>query len=64
MWTKQSQSFCPGCGRTTNHVTHFHKDDAGSLVASARCAECRQPAIAAEHHSSALPWQSNGVPAV
>jgi ribosomal protein L44E len=40
MWTKQSQSFCPTCGRTTNHVTHFHKDDAGALVADVRCVEC------------------------
>jgi ribosomal protein L44E len=38
--TKQSQSFCPTCGRTTNHVTHFHKDDAGALVADVRCVEC------------------------
>ena len=40
MWTKQSQSFCATCGRTTNHVTHFHKDDAGALVADVRCVEC------------------------
>ncbi|HSU45298.1 MAG TPA: hypothetical protein VLJ40_00160 [Arthrobacter sp.] len=40
MWTKQSQSFCPACGRTTKHVTHFQKDDAGALVADVRCAEC------------------------
>ncbi len=64
MWTKQSQTFCPACGRTTNHVTHFHKDDAGTLVASARCAECTQPAVAAEHHSSGLQWKSSGVAAI
>ncbi|MHC6230025.1 hypothetical protein ACX5I6_10040 [Arthrobacter sp. MMS24-T111] len=40
MWTKQSQSYCPTCGRATKHVTHFRKDDAGSLVAEVRCSEC------------------------
>ncbi|WP_350004424.1 hypothetical protein [Pseudarthrobacter sp. WHRI 8279] len=64
MWTKQSQGFCPACGRTTNHVTHFHKDDAGTLVASARCAECPPPEVAAEHHRCAPHWPSRGVPAV
>lgn len=63
MWTKQSQSFCPACGRTTKHVTHFHKDDAGTLVASVRCAECPQPSIAAEHRSSVVQWKSSGVAA-
>lgn len=43
MWTKHSQSFCPECGRTTKHVTHFLKDDAGSLVAEVRCVECPEP---------------------
>lgn len=64
MWTKQSQSFCHACGRTTKHVTHFNKDDAGTLVASARCAECPQPGASAEHRVPAPQWSSHSVPAV
>jgi ribosomal protein L44E len=47
MWTKQHQAFCPACGRYTNHVTHYQKDDAGSLVADVRCAECQATSEAA-----------------
>ncbi len=62
MWTKQSQGFCPACGRTTNHVTHYHKDDGGTLVARVHCAECREPSgMTARHHSSGLQWKSTGV---
>lgn len=40
MWTKQHQAFCSTCGRTTNNVTHYLKDDDGrSLTARVHCAE-------------------------
>ncbi|MCD5343485.1 hypothetical protein LR392_14755 [Arthrobacter sp. AK04] len=45
-------------------MTHFHKDDAGTLVASARCAECPQQGVPAETHMPATPWKSHGVPAL
>ena len=64
MWTKQSQSFCPACGRTTHQVTHFHKDETGTLVARARCAECPQQGVPAETHMPAAPWKSHGVPVI
>ena len=40
MGTKQHKTFCPACGKTTNHVTAYQKaDDGGPLVATVRCAE-------------------------
>jgi ribosomal protein L44E len=40
MGTKQHKTFCPACGKTTNHVTNYQKaDDGGPLVATVRCAE-------------------------
>lgn len=39
MGTKQHKTFCPSCGKTTNHVTRYQKDDGGPLVATVRCAE-------------------------
>jgi ribosomal protein S27AE len=64
MWTKQSQSFCPACGETTHQATHFYKDDAGTLVARARCAECPRRDVPAETHMPAAPWKSHGVPVI
>jgi ribosomal protein S27AE len=57
MWTKQSQSFCPACGETTHQATHFYKDDAGTLVARAPCAECPQQGVPAE--TTCLPRRGN-----
>jgi ribosomal protein L44E len=40
MGTKQHTTFCPSCGKKTNHVTRYHKDAGGGpLIASVRCAE-------------------------
>lgn len=40
MWTKQHKTFCSTCGRTTNHFTHYIKDDAGhAMIADVHCAE-------------------------
>ena len=40
MGTKQHKTFCPSCGKTTNHVTRYQKvDGANSLIATVRCAE-------------------------
>jgi hypothetical protein len=40
MGTKQHQSFCAACGRTTIHVTVYQKGDAGGpLVATVQCFE-------------------------
>ena len=40
MGTKQHKTFCPACGKTTNHVTVYQKaDDGGQLVATVWCAE-------------------------
>lgn len=40
MGTKQHKTFCPSCGKTTNHVTRYQKDDdGGPLIANVRCAE-------------------------
>jgi ribosomal protein L44E len=40
MGTKQHKTFCPRCGKTTNHMTQYQKDDdGGSLIATVRCAE-------------------------
>lgn len=40
MGTKQHKSFCPSCGKTTNHVTRYQKADGGGfLTATVRCAE-------------------------
>jgi hypothetical protein len=40
MGTKQQNTFCAACGKTTNHVTRYQKDDAGgSLIATVRCTE-------------------------
>lgn len=48
MWTKQHQTFCPACGRATNHVTHYKKDDVGALIAFVQCVECsKSPDVAA-----------------
>lgn len=40
MGTKQHTTFCVSCGKTTNHVTRYQKDDGGGqLIATVRCAE-------------------------
>lgn len=40
MGTKQHTDFCPSCGKTTNHVTRYKKDDGGGqLRATVQCAE-------------------------
>ena len=44
MWTKQHQTFCITCGRTTNQVTRYRGDDAGgTLIAQVQCAEHPEP---------------------
>jgi len=40
MGTKQHQSFCASCAKTTNHVTRYQKaDDGGQLSATVQCFE-------------------------
>ena len=40
MGTKQHTTFCASCGKSTNHVTRYQKDDGGgSLIATVQCAE-------------------------
>ena len=40
MGTKQHKTLCASCGKTTNHVTRYQKDDGGgSLIATVRCTE-------------------------
>ena len=40
MGTKQHQSFCASCAKTTNHVTRYQKaDDGGPLIATVQCFE-------------------------
>jgi len=40
MGTKQHKTFCAACGKTTNHVTAYQKDDdGGPLVATVQCFE-------------------------
>jgi len=48
VWTKQHQAFCRVCGRTTNHFTHYLKDEeGGGIVPDEHCAEHRED-LAAE----------------
>ena len=40
MGTKQHKTFCAACGKTTNHVTVYQKDDdGGPLLATVQCFE-------------------------
>lgn len=40
MGTKQHKTFCPSCGKTTNHVTRYQNGNGGGpLTAIVRCAE-------------------------
>lgn len=40
MGTKQQTAFCSTCGRNTNHVTGYQRNDAGDLlVTDIRCPE-------------------------
>ena len=51
MWTKQHQALCVTCGRNTNHVTHYIKDNAGgSLVAEVQCAEHHEAPVRSEQY--------------
>lgn len=45
MGTKQHSTFCPSCGKTTKHVTRYHKDDGGPLFAIVRCVEHTESAL-------------------
>lgn len=50
MGTKQHKTFCPSCGKTTNHVTRYQKDDdGGPLIATVKCAEHIEAAALALH---------------
>ncbi|MGX1159888.1 hypothetical protein FBY31_1751 [Arthrobacter sp. SLBN-100] len=62
MWTKQQQAMCGTCGTNTNHVTHYHKDEAGGgLIAEVRCAEHRDVNLINEASSPA--WMAPAQPA-
>jgi hypothetical protein len=62
MWTKQHQALCGTCGRNTNHVTHYHKDDVGgALIAEVRCAEHKDVPVINE--ASAAAWRASAEPA-
>lgn len=53
MWTKQHQALCTTCGRNTNHVTHYKKDDVGgSLIAEVQCAEHHEAAVRSEQYQA------------
>jgi hypothetical protein len=40
MGTKQHSTFCQSCGKTTNHITLYQKDDdGGPLIATVQCFE-------------------------
>jgi hypothetical protein len=62
MWTKQHQALCGTCGRNTNHVTHYHKDDVGgALIAQVRCAEHKDVLVVNEPSSTT--WMASAEPA-
>jgi hypothetical protein len=62
MWTKQHQALCGTCGTNTNHVTHYHKDDAGgALIAEVRCAEHQDVPVINQASSPA--WMAAAEPA-
>jgi hypothetical protein len=53
MWTKQHQALCMTCGRNTNHVTHYKKDDAGGpLIADVQCVEHREATAGTDQHQA------------
>lgn len=57
MWTKQHQALCITCGRNTNHVTHYKKDDGGGpLTAEVQCAEHREAPPAARSGQYQAAW--------
>ncbi|MET4589321.1 hypothetical protein [Arthrobacter sp. 754] len=59
MWTKQHLTYCVTCGRNTNQVTHYRKDDAGgSLTAEVQCAEHTEAVVHGDVSSAHAAYDS------
>jgi hypothetical protein len=59
MWTKQHLTYCVTCGRNTNQVTHYLKDDAGgSLTAHVQCAEHTESSVHGDVGGGHAPYDS------